>query len=221
MLTKRIDFKDATNREVIEAHLIDSENVGLNDVQKKLLERWEYAEAKIRSNELRREDIARLIMVTYSVSRVTAYQDIVNAEAVFGASVPLNKKYRIQLRIEFIERKISELYGLVHMGPVDEAGNPIHEKEEDFDAKLLRISGNKEYLHEAKELEKVLQKYYHDYPDIALPRAPRTVIYNILMANMPTPPMSVDDAIQAASKIILIQPKLNEQQSDDKGSQPE
>lgn len=207
--------RDYSNRELIEMHLV-GESLQLNDQQKELLRRWEFADEQIRKHEMKRDTIARLIMFKFKVSRTTAYQDIVSAEAVFASSTPINKKYRIGLRIEFLEMKISELYGMVKMGPEDEEGNKIEADEEDILQRAMRVEGNQEYLHEAKELEKVLQKYYHDYPDMVLPRSPKTIIYNINYNDLPAPNMTVDAALEKASKIIHIKPREisgNDQQS--------
>jgi hypothetical protein len=207
MNPRLLDNKPDSNRETIELYLVsDLGAVELNDKQKDLLDRWTFTDEHIRKHEMTRETLAKLIMHRFKVSRITAYQDIVNTEAVFASSTPLNKKYRIQLRIEFIEMKISELYGMCRMDPEDDEGNKIPQEEEDVLVKISRIKNNQEYLHEAKELEKVLQKYYHDYPDIQPARAPRKIVYNILFSKMPEPKMTVDDAMQAAGKILNIKP---------------
>jgi hypothetical protein len=103
--------KGDSHRETIELYLISETGaVELNEKQKLLLQRWEYADELIRLKEIRdRETQAKMIMRKFDVSRTTAYQDIVNAENVFSSSTPLNKKYRIGLRIEFLEKKIDEL----------------------------------------------------------------------------------------------------------------
>src|SRR5436190_14595013 len=198
----RKEIKSDSNLETICLHLVSDEGtVPLTDKQKELLKRWEYADELIRRNEMRRETIAKLIMVKFKnaegkpLSRVTAYQDIVNAENLFASSTPLNKKYRIQVRIEFLEMKINELYGMVRMGPTDEAGNAIDDKEEDVLEKANRIQTNIEYLHEAKELEKILQKYYHDYPDALPRRSPKTIIYHMNFHTLPAPAMTVEEAL--------------------------
>src|SRR5436190_5584957 len=205
----RKEIKSDSNLETICLHLVSDEGtVPLTDKQKELLKRWEYADELIRRNEMRRETIAKLIMVKFKnaegkpLSRVTAYQDIVNAENVFASSTPLNKKYRIQLRIEFLEMKINELYGMVHIDPVDEAGNKIAAAEEDLDKLIDRVESNKRYLHEAKELEKILQKYYHDYPNVIPKRSPKTIIFNMIYNNLPAPAMSVEDALRADGTMI-------------------
>jgi hypothetical protein len=198
--------KTDSNRDVIELYLVSEEGqVLLNDKQKELLQRWQYADELIRQHVMKRSDIAVMIEVKFKVSKVTALQDIVNAENLFASSTPLNKRYRIQLRIEFLEMKISELYGMVHLKPVDEAGNEIPAEEESVDDKISRIQDNQEYLHEAKELEKVLQKYYHDYPDIVAKKPPRKIVYNILYNTLPQPTLTPEEALKAHT--IYINPK--------------
>lgn len=193
-----------TNREAIELFLVSEEgSVELSEKQKQLLQRWQYCDELIRRNEMTRESIAKLLMFKFKpLSRTTAYQDIVNTEAVFSSSTPLNKKYWIQNRIEFLQMKISELYGMVQMKPMDEAGDQVKEEEEDIQDRLNRISANQEYMHEAKELEKVLQKYIHDYPDMAPLRSPKMIVMNVQNNVLPAAPLSVADALEQAKKII-------------------
>ncbi len=199
-----------TNREAIEHYLVSPEgSVQINDVQRELLTRWEFADEHIRRHEIRRADLAKLIVMRFKVSRVTAYQDIVNAENVFASSSPLNKRYRIALRIELLEMKITELYNMCRFEPTDEAGNPLDEEEaaqEDVLEKVARIKNNQEYLHEAKELEKVLQKYYQDYPDILPRRSPKTIIYNIQYNSLPAPQLTPDEAMDLHKKTIYLKP---------------
>ena len=106
-----------SNRDVIISYLqAEGDGIPLTDKQKELLERWSYADEMIRRNvgKKTREEIVNLIIARWSVNRphklhrATAYQDIVNAEYVFSSSTPLNKKYLIGLRIEFLERQIRQ-----------------------------------------------------------------------------------------------------------------
>jgi len=205
---KLLENKPESNREMIELYLVSEEGaVALTDKQKELLTRWQYADELIRRHEMSRETISKMIMRKFDpLSRVTAYQDIVNAEAVFASSTPLNKKYRIQLRIEFLEMKISELYGMVNMEPKDEDGNTCKPEDEDIMDRISRIKYNQEYLHEAKELEKVLQKYYHDYPDIVPKRSPRKIVYNIQFNSLPASILPADEAMKKAGMILNIKP---------------
>ncbi len=189
-LSKRDNPVDS-NRDAIELFLVSDEGtVELNEVQKKLLERWSYADEQIRKNEMRRETIAKLIMRKFDVKRTTAYQDIVNAENVFSSSTPLNKRYRVQLRIEFLEMKINELYGMVEPDPQDP-------QEEDILERVSRIQSNKEYYQEAIALEKHLATYYKMYPDIIPKRSPKTIIFQVIGERLPKTNMTVEEALKA------------------------
>lgn len=105
-------FNDA-NREEIQYYLAEggkSSGVELSAKQLQILERWRYADERIRENKYTREQIAKFIMGKFDVCRDTAYRDIVNAEHVFASTAPLNKKYITQRRIEFLEKKINDCY---------------------------------------------------------------------------------------------------------------
>lgn len=209
-----------TNREVIELYLVsDPGSVELNDQQRQLLKRWEYADELIRIKEIRTRELqAQMIMRLFNVSRTTAYQDIVNAEAVFASSTPLNKKYRIGLRIEFLEKKIDELYGNVKQyEPTPEELEQLKEGEEPSEdpfAKMGRIASNEEYITQAIMLEKVLQKYYDIYPTFIPPKSPRTIIFKFNNTVLPAAPMTPEEALCRAGKIIDITPKDNDGRAD-------
>jgi hypothetical protein len=195
---KELKSSADSNREAIELFLVSEEgSVQLTDKQREILQRWSYADELIRQQEIRkRETQAAMIMRKFSVSRQTAYQDIVNAEAVFASSTPLNKRYRIQVRIEFLECKIDELYGMMEPDPNDP-------EEEDPFERIGRIKQNKEYIFEATQLEKVLQKYYDIYPDIRPARSPKTIVFNIQNSVLPTAPMSKEEALEKAKNKII------------------
>lgn len=97
-----------SNREAIQAYLIaGGEGYDLTDKQKDLLSRWEFADEMIRSNmgRLSRSEIANLVVSRFKVSLCTAKSDLVSAEEVFSSSSPLNKKHRMQLRVEYLEKQ--------------------------------------------------------------------------------------------------------------------
>jgi hypothetical protein len=102
--TNKVD----SNREEIKDYLMAGGVGELSTKQTELLQRWEYADEMIRANmgKLNREEIANLVVSKFSVSKATAKSDLVNAEYVFSSSSPLNKAYRISLRIEFLEKHI-------------------------------------------------------------------------------------------------------------------
>lgn len=201
---KALENKPDSNRDQIQLYLVSEEGtVPLTDKQKELLDRWSYADELIRQKEIRTREVqATMIIKKYGVSRATAYQDIVNAEAVFASSTPLNKRYRIQSRIEFIEQKIDELYGNVRPFDPDDP-----EEMEHPDAKMYRMEENEEYINQAIALEKVLQKYYDAYPDIIPPRSPKKIVYNLQVNNLPAAPMTREEAINKARQIIQIKPR--------------
>ncbi len=112
METKRLRYSD-DNREEILAFLESGGSdtvIELTDKQKELLDRWKFADEKIREQKYKRYQIAEFIMAAKNVSRDTAMRDIVNAEYVFSSSFPLNKKYLIGQRIEFLQKKINDAY---------------------------------------------------------------------------------------------------------------
>lgn len=88
----------------------DDDLIMLTDLQKKLLDRWRFADEKIREKKYKRETIANFIMAKFNVTRDTAFRDMVSAEYVFSSSAPLNKKYWVGMRIEFLQNKINECY---------------------------------------------------------------------------------------------------------------
>lgn len=112
MELQKTRFNDA-NREDILNYLLqggDSSEIILSDKQNELLKRWRFADEKLSENKYRREQVAQFIMATYKVSRDTAYKDIVNAQYVFSSSYPLNKQHLIALRIEYLQKKITDAY---------------------------------------------------------------------------------------------------------------
>lgn len=127
----------ASNRDMIILHLQTEGGIELSKKQEALLERWSWCDEKMRENvgKLKREEIANLLINRFKIARCTAFQDIVNTEYVFSTSTPLNKRYRVQLRIEFLEKEI---------------------RLASLDNDRLAVA----------MLEKVLQKYYLDYPDL-------------------------------------------------------
>lgn len=105
-------FNDSNREDILtylEAGGAES-GVELTDKQKQLLERYKYADEKIREDKHKRETVANFIMAKFSVSRDTAYKDIVNAEFIFSSSYPLNKRYIISNRIEYLQKKINDCY---------------------------------------------------------------------------------------------------------------
>lgn len=88
----------------------NTEGILLSAKQQELFNRWQFAAEKIREQKYKREVIANFIAGSFNVSKDTAWRDIVNAEYVFSAGHPLNKKFIIHNRIEFLQAKINEAY---------------------------------------------------------------------------------------------------------------
>lgn len=100
--------KTDENWEVIEQYVIaGGEGVPLTDLQRRMYERWVFIDEKLRQNRFRRYEIWNAVKLHFGVSIETAKRDMVGAEMVFSATAPLNTKYKIATRIEFIERQIS------------------------------------------------------------------------------------------------------------------
>lgn len=100
-----------TTFDVIRQHLFDPNNyIELDPKQEEIMKRWNYVIELRTCESLKTKDIVIKLMETYGVERATAMNDIGNAEALYGYSTPLNKRYRIGARIEYIEEKIDTLY---------------------------------------------------------------------------------------------------------------
>ena len=88
----------------------DEGGIPLSDKHSELLDRARYADEKLRENKLKREEIANCLKTKYGISRDVAFKDIVTAESIFSSCYPLNKKYLVGLRIEFLQKKIDDCY---------------------------------------------------------------------------------------------------------------
>lgn len=177
------------NREVIQRYVdAGGEGVVLSDLQTTLLTRWRRVDELIRESFFgkfkRREDIAKVMMSECDISRDTAYRDIVNAEHVFSSSAPLNKKYFIQRRIEFICDVIAKL-----TKSVTAADGKV----------ILEIDPDNAEI--AARWEAVLQKYIQAYPDYVPARSPKTIIFNI-QNNLLVTTLTPETAMQEADMII-------------------
>lgn len=173
------------NREVIERYLqTGGEEAVLNELQQKLLERWRYADELIRKNVYKREEITNRIISKFGVSRDTAFRDIVNAEFVFSSSAPLNKKYLIGLRIEYLQQLQKNL--LYHK-------NDKGEVEMVNDAEIYEVIAR---------IEIVIQKYIDKYPDFTPPRSPKNINYIIQNNNLNVTSITVEQANENFDKVL-------------------
>lgn len=155
-----------SNLEVIKEFLLaGGEGVELTDKQKHLLDRWEFADEKIRENmgKLSRTEIAKLLVYKFGVTLRTAKADMLHAEKIFSSSNPINKAYHIGIRIEFLEKQI------------------------------LKAANEKDYKAVAS-LEKTLAKYFEIYPDITPVEVPKKLIFSFDVEKLLTKVVDVSKA---------------------------
>lgn len=100
-----------TNIEAIKSYVIaNGEGVQLSKLQAKLKECIDFTDQLIRAKNgfLKREGIANIIMHRFEVNRDTAFRYMRHAEELYSSSNPLNKRYRILLRLEWCEQQARE-----------------------------------------------------------------------------------------------------------------
>lgn len=163
---RRIENKNSTNFDVIREYVSgENPDLQLDPLQKKLLSRWNfYINLKLKG-ELSTGDIVKKMMDQFDVERSTCFNDMGYAEALFGYSASLNKRFRIGARIDFLEEKINELW---KQNYVDAEGNEARYCSEDYQARTEL----------AAKLENTLQKYYDIYPEMKHAKSPRIINYN-------------------------------------------
>jgi len=101
-------LKPDTTLEVIRAYIIaDGEGITLTEEQQKQKLIIDFTDEQIRQKQgiLKRYEIARIIANRFDMNTRTAQHYITLAEDLYSSSAPLNKKYKIQLRIEFCEQQ--------------------------------------------------------------------------------------------------------------------
>lgn len=100
----------SSNFDVIRQYVAGEENIVLTDLQKKLLSRWNYYINLKLPGQLSTSAIVKMMMDEFDVERATVFNDMGFAEALFGYSSTLNKRFRIGARIDFLEEKIKTMY---------------------------------------------------------------------------------------------------------------
>lgn len=168
------------NKEAITRYIqSDGDGVVLNPEQKKLLERVTFADEQIRRKTglISREEIANIIRFRFECGRTTAYTYMATAEEIFSSSIPLNKKYLVQTRIEYCIQQIHLL----------DLNTSIDTKDKN-DAKT--------------KYEKILQGYIDIYPDYVPQKSATTIIYNIQNNNLIVTDKTEDEAFEEADVII-------------------
>ena len=63
-----------------------------------------YIDLKL-SRQFTGAEIVKMLMEHFKIERATAYGDMGQAEALFGYSSSINKRFRIATRIDFVEEK--------------------------------------------------------------------------------------------------------------------
>lgn len=103
-----MDKNKPINFEVIRQKLFDPDGdlIILTDKQQQLLDRWNYVIEKKTATAYKNNDIVSMMMFEFGIERATAFNDIGWAEALFGFSTPLNKRFRLGARINYIEEYI-------------------------------------------------------------------------------------------------------------------
>lgn len=148
---RKIENKYTNNFDIIREYVSGENDVVLNEVQEKQLKRWNfYINLKLQG-ELSTGEIVKKMMAEFDVQRATCFNDMGYAEALFGYSAALNKRFRIGARIDFTEEKI----------------------------KTLWESGEREDHELAIRMEAILQKYYDSYPEMKHQSGPRVINYHI------------------------------------------
>ena len=130
-----------TNLDIIIRHYKDHSTDELNDVQKKLLERWNFADNLIRNFE-DRETQLEMLKEKFGISESQAWRDIANAKHFFG-TININDQayYRIHYA-EWLEQLAREAHAAgdrkVAKECLREAAEIRGLKDEDFDADKYR-----------------------------------------------------------------------------------
>lgn len=167
---RKLENKNRDNFDVIREHVSGESDIVLNDIQKKLLSRWNFYISLKLQGQLSTGDIVKKMMEQFDVERATCFNDMGYAERLFGYSASLNKRFRIGARIDFLEEKINELWNtdIYTFKEGEGQGDAIQLHLEDIQAR-----------HElAAKLETTLQKYYDIYPEMKHNKSPRIINYN-------------------------------------------
>lgn len=86
-----------------------SGDVILNADEERMMMRWMFVDGLIRSKKFKREDIIRMTVEKFAVSKFTADADIAQAHHVFGRTRSLNKNYLLSHIIDDIGLQIERM----------------------------------------------------------------------------------------------------------------
>ena len=99
-------------------------DVTLREDEEKILNRWIYVDALLKSKEHNEEEMIKKIVEEYNVSTYTARNDIQYTQRLFGDSRKINKKYLIHLHLERIDRDIQILRTKLFESGIGSDGQP-------------------------------------------------------------------------------------------------
>lgn len=194
---RKLENKNRDNFDVIREHVSGESDIQLNEIQQKQLNRWNYYINLKLQGQKSPGDIVKDMMATFGVERSTCYNDMGLAEALFGYSASLNKRFRIGARIDFLEERINELWAkdtyVFQEG--DGEGDTVHLHIEEIQAR-----------HDlAAKLENILQKYYDIYPEMKQQKSPRIINYNFTKNEY-----NVDNLPEVEEAVAILQKELKD-----------
>lgn len=106
------ELKPETNLDLIRAYVIsDGQGIKLTEDQQRQLVILNFTDEQLRTKQglLNRFSIAQIISKRFELTIRSAQKYITMAEDLYSSSNPLNKRYKVQLRIEHCERNIEML----------------------------------------------------------------------------------------------------------------
>lgn len=171
-------------------------DVTLREEEEKILNRWIYVDALLKSKEHNEDGMIKNIMDNYAVSVYTARNDIQYTQRLFGDSRKINKKYLIHLHLDRIDRDIQILRTRLFEVTTDKEGK------------------THQCIPDAKEMA-ALAKLHETYtytlnsiPDDILEDKQPPPIFQFILApgQVIERPMLVEDALRKADEIL----KLND-----------
>lgn len=187
LLPKKRDAFSAIRRFMIDA------DVELKEEENKILNRWFFCDALLRSKKWDEEGIIDQIAAQFEVSKFTARNDIYYTQRLFADCRKLNKKYLIHEHLQRIDKDIERVRKMLF-------DNKRKEGEDVFD-----------YVPDAKEMM-VLAKLHESYT-YTLNSIPEEVsdekhpppIFQFILApgQLIDRPMTIEDAIKKADAILL------------------
>jgi len=86
----------------------DGDTIVLTHKQAEIMERLNFAIEMRTCLNMPTKKIIVEMMAKFGIERMCAYNDLSNAEAIFGYSVNLNKRFRIGARIDYLEEQIAK-----------------------------------------------------------------------------------------------------------------